>query len=204
MLDRDQQQPAHACPGATDGGCSHDAFGGAEGQLMESLPEGHLIRVLMEEHVQIRARLDELESLAGRLAEGDGDRDELLRSIGALGSALVGAEPHHQREESILFVELEARGVTGPCGVMNAEHVEIRRLKHIVESEPSVLMGDPEASASRLVNAATALVSGLREHIHKENNVLYPMALGVIREDDVWADMKRRSDEIGYCCTHHA
>ncbi len=40
----------------------------------------------------------------------------------------------------------------------------------------------------------------LRDHIFKENNILYPMAVQVILEPEKWADMKLKCDEIGYCC----
>jgi hypothetical protein len=49
------------------------------------------------------------------------------------------------------------------------------------------------------VARARALVGMLREHIAKEDNVLYPMAVRVIRDPAVWAELRRRCDEIGYC-----
>jgi hypothetical protein len=40
----------------------------------------------------------------------------------------------------------------------------------------------------------------LREHIAKEDGVLYPLALRVIREPSTWAELRARCDAIGYCC----
>ena len=40
----------------------------------------------------------------------------------------------------------------------------------------------------------------LRDHIFKENNILYPTALEVIKENSVWKKMKDDCDKIGYCC----
>jgi len=43
------------------------------------------------------------------------------------------------------------------------------------------------------------IVSSLRDHIFKENNILYPTALDVIKENKVWNKMKTECDKIGYC-----
>jgi len=40
----------------------------------------------------------------------------------------------------------------------------------------------------------------LREHISKENDILYPISLEVIPEEIVWQNMKKECDKIGYCC----
>ncbi len=34
----------------------------------------------------------------------------------------------------------------------------------------------------------------------KENEILYPMALEVIKEKEIWQKMKVTADKIGYCC----
>jgi len=43
------------------------------------------------------------------------------------------------------------------------------------------------------------LVHHLRDHIFKENNILYPTARELFAEEE-WEDIEKRSDEIGYCC----
>jgi DUF438 domain-containing protein len=43
-------------------------------------------------------------------------------------------------------------------------------------------------------------VPALRDHIFKENNVLYPAALEVIEDESVWTRLKQECDKIGYCC----
>jgi|GEM_PF-1928779 len=41
---------------------------------------------------------------------------------------------------------------------------------------------------------------GLRDHIFKENTILYPAAFRAIRDPKVWDDILHKCDEIGYCC----
>ena len=172
----------------------------AERSLMDSLPDRHLIRILMCEHQEIRSRLDELEKLADEISLGETERSKTLTRMGSIGEQLVAAEPHHQREEKILFPELESRGVSGPTQVMLSEHVSIRKLKHFIADESKRLLTTEEAP-TKIIAAARELVAELRGHINKENGVLYPMSLGVIRDQSLWDQMLTRSDEIGYCCT---
>ena len=47
--------------------------------------------------------------------------------------------------------------------------------------------------------ASKYIIFNLRDHIFKENYILYPSSLEVIEEKEVWDDMKKRCDEIGYC-----
>ena len=39
-----------------------------------------------------------------------------------------------------------------------------------------------------------------RDHIFKENNILYPTSLEVIQDADTWQKLKDACDKIGYCC----
>ncbi|MEK7279398.1 MAG: hypothetical protein AAB090_01970 [Nitrospirota bacterium] len=52
----------------------------------------------------------------------------------------------------------------------------------------------------RLDVTARFIVLTLRDHIFKENNILYPMALQVIQDKNSWDKLKSACDKIGYCC----
>jgi hemerythrin-like domain-containing protein/uncharacterized protein (DUF2249 family) len=76
---------------------------------------------------------------------------------------------HHGKEEEHLFPVLAARGVPvdgGPIGVMLAEHEQGRAMLRLMADG-----GDAEA-----VDAARRYAAVLREHIAKENDVLFPIA----------------------------
>ena len=51
---------------------------------------------------------------------------------------------------------------------------------------------------SQLKELSEFLVLTLRDHIYKENNILYPTAKDVIHYDK-WEKIQNLSDEIGYC-----
>ena len=135
-----------------------------------------------------------------RLDRHDPERPEFaeLRDI---ADHLVCAEPHHQREEQVLFPEVEGRGLTGPPHIMRLEHEDLRRRKHeIQELAERVGEMDFDEFKRRLDVAAKVIVATLRDHIFKEDHILYPAALQAIPEETVWARMKAACDAIGYCC----
>lgn len=51
-----------------------------------------------------------------------------------------------------------------------------------------------------LRETASFIIFNLRDHIFKENTILYPTAFRAIRDPKVWDDLLRKCDEIGYCC----
>jgi hemerythrin-like domain-containing protein len=127
---------------------------------------------LREEHVIILRALDALESAARRLGAGDTlpdgwwrDMIEWLRAFADLS--------HHAKEERGLFPAMERAGLPskgGPVGVMLEEHTEGRDLIQAMES------GDPAWRSMQ----ALRYVRLLRDHIDKENGVLFLIADSVL------------------------
>ena len=168
-----------------------------------NLKPGHVIHTMREEHERILGFLDELEKTNQRI-EGEssysGNNGDFEKLEG-IAEHLVGAESHYQREEKVLFPELEKRGVSCPTEVMRREHEELRpKKKEILELCRSVSKMDFQNFKKGLKASADFLVSMLREHIAKENDILYPLSLEVIPEEAVWQEMKKECDKIGYCC----
>ncbi len=93
---------------------------------------------------------------------------------------------HHAKEEDRLFPALEARGFPrhgGPTGVMLAEHEMGRECVRDMDRALGELDHAPEAALSTFVTAARRYVALLREHIGKEDNVLFVLAERTIEED---------------------
>ena len=86
---------------------------------------------------------------------------------------------HHAKEEKHLFPAMERRGQPadrGPIAVMLLEHAQGReRVKAIAIALPGAEKGDPAARSALLENL-TAYITLLRNHIAKEDNVLFPLA----------------------------
>ncbi len=173
------------------------------GKIKAGLAPGHVIHTLVSEHEMILHFLDELEKLnqaAQKMADYSSNKDE-VKKVMHIAEHLIGAEPHHQREEEVLFPEVEKRGVSGPPQVMRMEHEDLRRRKHeLMEISETVDKLDFNTFRKRLDATARFIVLTLRDHIFKENNILYPMALQVIPDKNSWYKMKTECDKIGYCC----
>ncbi len=169
--------------------------------MIEQLPEGHIIKTMVTEHEHILEMLDELQKIAHQLSRDDKKSGTIFMArANELAVKIVGAEPHHQREEKVLFTAMEEKGVTGPTHVMRMEHEVMRELKHDLKSETENLDKDWPDQVEKVSQLISELCTTLRQHIEKENNILYPMALQSITETVEWEEMKVRCDEIGYCC----
>jgi hemerythrin-like domain-containing protein len=94
---------------------------------------------------------------------------------------------HHFKEEKILFPALEEHGIPregGPIGMMLAEHEEGRaHVRSMIDAVEQVAKGNGAASTT-LLDHARAYVTLLREHIQKEDDILFRMADEVIPEDE--------------------
>ncbi|MBL8236702.1 MAG: hemerythrin domain-containing protein [Bryobacterales bacterium] len=90
---------------------------------------------------------------------------------------------HHLKEEQILFPALAARGVPpagGPIGVMLYEHALGRQLLAVIRDHlPAARDGDDSAHEA-IRDAAGHYIELLRQHIWKEDTILFQMARQVL------------------------
>ena len=126
--------------------------------------------LLMEEHLLIERALRMLVSLAERGKAGP----EVASVLSFLSEFADGH--HHAKEEKILFPAMEEAGFPsddGPVAVMLHEHDMGRSLIGRLR-ELSQL--DSDAARAGFRDAATQYAELLRQHIHKENEVLFRLA----------------------------
>ncbi len=94
---------------------------------------------------------------------------------------------HHGKEEDNLFPAMEKRGFSrqaGPIGVMLLEHDQGRAfVKGMDEAGQRFASGDKAALKAALDNAR-GYAKLLRQHIDKEDNILYRMADQVLTSAD--------------------
>jgi DUF438 domain-containing protein len=136
-------------------------------------------------------------ALAEQELRAEGISVEEIRKLCESHLHLLEAESHHKREEEALFPELEGRGVAGPPKVMRMEHKEFRAhrgaLKELLDNHKKFSYEGFLAG----LREGIYIIRNLESHIFKENNILYPTALQVLKEDD-WVRVRRKFDEIGY------
>ena len=170
----------------------------------DSGPErGHVIHTLASEHEMILHFLDKLEQTIEsiqKMAEFNSKKKE-FGMLSHIVEHLIAADAHHKREEKALFPEIEKHGIIGPTEVMRGEHNELKqREKNLSKLIKVIEKTDFGEFKKQIKVEAEFIVDFLREHIFKENNVLYPMALQAIKDANIWQSMKKKCDKIGYCC----
>lgn len=151
----------------------------------EPLVDPNLSTVALIDHIVARyhrpmdEELPRLRALAEKVAAVHGGpiNDAVLEHFAALQADLV---PHFEKEERVLFPMMKAGDprVQMPIRVMHEEHDLVGEILRELRALTSDYTPPPEACGSwrALWLGLEALELDLHEHIHLENNVLFPRA----------------------------
>ncbi len=111
---------------------------------------------------------------------------------------LMDIDKHYQRKEHALFSCLERHGITGPSKVMWAKDDAVRnlvkRFGQCIQRESATV----DEWKAQLLDAVNAALSAVQEMIYKEENILLPMSLQALSEDE-WAEIWSVSPKYGWC-----
>jgi hemerythrin-like domain-containing protein len=134
--------------------------------------------ILMEEHRVIERVLTSLERAAVGLDRGEPVRPGFFIDAADFVKGFADG-CHHKKEEGVLFTALVDAGLpqqTGPVAVMLSEHDQGRAFTRGMREAAERLAAGDVAARSEVVKNALGYVSLLRQHIGKEDQVLFPMA----------------------------
>jgi regulator of cell morphogenesis and NO signaling len=155
----------------------------------DTAPLPELIRFIVDRyHAGLRTELPDLIALAARVEERHADKDTCPRGLHAhLQIVHAAVLDHLAKEEQILFPMIAAgygARALGPVRVMEEEHDDHgRNLQHIRAITNNLIPPDEACPTWRALYLRLAeLESDLFDHIHLENNVLFPRALGETEE----------------------
>jgi len=140
--------------------------------------------ILVAYHGPLKEELPRLESMARKVLEVHGDKDpETLSEVVEVYAGLKAELSQHMvKEEQILFPMIEqGQGAMagGPVSAMKHEHdsagAALRRLRELTKD----YQVPPGACNTwrALWHGLAALEESLHQHIHLENNILFPRAL---------------------------
>jgi hemerythrin-like domain-containing protein len=143
-------------------------------------------QVLMTEHRGIERMLDVVDRAAAQVERGNPVPADLFVDAGRFFSSFAD-HCHHTKEEKHLFPALQARGVPvegGPIGVMLAEHDQGRAYVRLIREEGRRYAEGTLQDPKLLVDAVRGYVSLLRQHIQKEDHILFALSDRLLSPSD--------------------
>ena len=155
--------------------------------------QGHPIHTFRLENKELEKLIDvsikpSLENL--RTSFNEQNVSQLLLDF----TTLWEIDKHYSRKENLLFPYMEKYGITAPPKVMWGVDDEIRSEIKEIRKQLSDLSWDQEQFQKR----AEEVVNRIIGMIFKEENILFPMVLDTLAEDE-WIKIAEESKEIGYC-----
>lgn len=154
---------------------------------------GHPLHTLNIENQAIEEFIDNsvMPDLEAYKQEASSDnQNNLLQDF----NTLWDLDKHYSRKENLVFPYLEKNGITAPPKVMWGVDDEIRQdIKEIKK-----MLVDNNISKDVIYEKIEAATSRIKEMIFKEKNILFPMLIDNLTEDE-WIKIEEESDEIGYC-----
>ncbi|MBE0536599.1 MAG: DUF438 domain-containing protein [Phycisphaerae bacterium] len=183
-------------------------MGVLEGQTLNiknQLPANHVLRMVLAEHEILRCFLSDLQEVAEALsaAETINSTSSAFMKLSHIVEHLNAMEEHIEREEDVIFPYLQEHGWTSLCRAAHSDHSYIKVA--IDDLTRIVACFQPSKTAEfriRLNSITKYLCPTMAEHLFQEDNILFPIALEVIKDADVWKRIKDICDDIGYCGVH--
>jgi len=169
------------------------------------LPANHLLRMVMVEHDLIRCFLADLNDVVEDILHLNHltDVNSEFRKLAHITRHLNVTKEHIEREEDVIFPFLRKRSWMNSCLAIQNDHVSIRteidKLVRLIVSFNKIGL---EEFKARLTTITRCLSQIMLEHLFQEDEILYPIALGIIDDAKIWEKMKAVCDEIGYCGLH--
>ena len=149
---------------------------------LEQFPQGHPVRVYLEENILIKQLFKELFNI---------NPSEDFQKFYNIFNHICEVEKHFARKENQLFPYLEKYGWTGPSQGMWAFHDDIRTL--IKDARLTIESKDFENILEKVINVYNNLI----HLINVEENRLLPNALQLLKAED-WEEMYEGDSEIGW------
>ena len=148
--------------------------------------------ILKAEHQDVLQKLDTLADVINRLHE----KAAIAAPLKDLTTFFnTDFWTHFAKEEEALFPELEKfiPRDAGPLGVMLAEHEDLRRTNAEIQRVTGDYLRDSDNAQARTVlqNQGTHFITVLRDHINKENNILFMMADMHLDQEQVRSVLER-------------
>jgi hemerythrin-like domain-containing protein len=153
-----------------------------------------IIEILLDEHRNIEKLLHVLEQELKIFDRGESPDYEILQAI--IDYFQDYPESYHHPKEDIVFEKLKLRdpAATRHIGDAKAEHqVETDRLRQFARATEDVLAGR-ELLRQTFHNVVRDFIEHQRQHMAKEERLLFPSAVKALRPED-WVEINTRLND---------
>lgn len=161
--------------------CMSSMLGNTPVQLSEGL------RQLKDEHPPLLKKLDELLGLCLKVENGEKASESFAMLRPSVIEFFDELAPHSEREEGVLF-EMMAAYIgreAGPIAVMEYEHDRAKALiGTFLKNTENGLEGYTEEKMKQDVALVKEANYTLVDHFSKEENVLFPMAERMLKDEE--------------------
>ncbi|EPR09531.1 DUF438 domain-containing protein [Ruminiclostridium papyrosolvens] len=161
-------------------------------QKPEDVP-GHPVHTFRLENKKIEILIDKIKTDIEKFRSQD--THENIQNLRNDFENLWEIDKHYSRKENLLFPFMEKYQITAPPKVMWGVDDEIR---DALKDVKALLSDYSSVNREQLADKAEETAVRVKEMIFKEENILFPMVMETLSEDE-WFIIEEGSSEIGYC-----
>ncbi len=166
----------------------------------QPIPPGHPVDTFKKENIELAKVTDEIGILFEQAPniEQDEVKNHLTKLLSRFNK-LMDVDKHYKRKEYLVFPFLEKYEITGPPKVMWGKHDQERELLK-ASLEALHVEGDvnPEEVSSMIELVLRPAVTGILDMIMKEEEILLPMCMDKLTEND-WYQVYQQTMDFGLC-----
>ncbi len=160
-------------------------------QKPEDVP-GHPVHTFKLENKKIESLIDKTKADIEKFRSQD--THENIQNLRNDFEKLWEIDKHYLRKENLLFPFMEKYQITAPPKVMWGVDDEIR---DAIKDVRALLSDYSSVNKEQLADKAEETAVRVKEMIFKEENILFPMVMETLSEDE-WVIIEEGSSEIGY------
>ncbi len=161
-------------------------------QKPEDIP-GHPVHTFKLENKKIESLIDKIKTDIEKFRSQD--THDNIQNLRNDFEKLWEIDKHYSRKENLLFPFMEKYQITAPPKVMWGVDDEIR---DALKDVKALLADYSSVNREQLADKAEETAVRVKEMIFKEENILFPMVMETLSEDE-WFIIEEGSSEIGYC-----
>jgi len=162
--------------------------------------------ILKEEHRALERMLNVFEAALKKSENGEKVQPQVYFDIIEFIKKF-GDKCHHGKEEDLLFPAMEIKGFSkqmGPVAVMLYEHTQGRNLVAVMTSAAERYATGDASALKDLALAGRNFIGLLRQHIQKEDNILFVMAdqhFNEVEQNELLAKFQKVEQENEACAS---